>query len=179
MGFPACPRGPGGEPADRGEGGAEILRAVSERVQAYARGDAPSVGVAGRFRMLERNGPLAVISEHGSFARLGPRAAGIEGYVSERAEGARRIVTVGLTGAFVPLDLVAVYNDLNAMEPTLDGDCWGGSTHVGGSPFRGTEIETSKIMAVMHRHYGRQNAVPASTSPSACRPPVVSGPGTA
>lgn len=136
------------------EGGAEILRAVSERVHLLVNGDAHSLGVVGRFDVLDRNGPVALIAEHGPYARLGLGENGIEAFVAERTEGGRHIVTVGLTGAFVPLDLMAVYEKLNAMEPALDEDRWGGSTHIGGSPFGGTHIDASEVLAVMAQQIG-------------------------
>jgi hypothetical protein len=139
-----------------------ILKQVGERVEAFTAGQSRLAPVEGRIDILARTGPVALIVEHGPYARLALRREGIEAYMAVRTEGGRRIVTIGLTDVFVPLDLLAVYAELNRLEgrrhhgiPTTQagGDRWGGGTHVGGSPFTGTQLDAETILAVMVDHH--------------------------
>lgn len=135
-----------------------ILTEVQERVHAFATGHSPSIELVGSVDVLARTGPVALVVQHGPYARLGLRRDGIEAYVAVMTEGSRRIVTVGLTDAFVPLDLVAVYAELNRLEGRHDGDRWGGATHIGGSPFAGTRLDPEAILAVLASHHRSFNA---------------------
>lgn len=130
-----------------------ILNEVRDRVGAFAGGRSRSIELEGAVSVLARSGPVAVVAEHGPYARLGLRRDGIEAFVAILSEGRRRTMTLGLTDVFVPLDLMAVYAELNRLEGRPDGDRWGGGTHVGGSPFAGTQLDADVILAVMARHH--------------------------
>lgn len=143
-------RRPGGKKV---ETATEVLRAVADRVGAVAMGCGGSLEVQGDVAVRSSRGPVAVVEERGQFARLALKPKGIDAYVAERSEGGHRIVTVGLTGPFVPVDLFAVYDELNGLEDAADDDSWGGSSHIGGSPFGGTALGLEQILEVLARHY--------------------------
>jgi len=140
----------------RGRGGlsgsGEALVVVSEivdRVGALADGCSSTLPLVGDFDVVLRSGRVAVVTERGPYARLGYRRAGIDVYMAVRVEDGRKVVTVGLTSVFVPLDLGAVYARLNLLEGARDGEGWGGSSHIGGSPFTGTSLDIEDIFAVV------------------------------
>jgi hypothetical protein len=145
----------------------DVLRAVADRVRAVAMGRGDSLDIAGDVTVRHSRGPVALVDERGLFARLALKPEGIEAYVTERSEGGRRIVTIGLTGAFVPVDLFAVYDTLNELEGPLDHDRWGGSSHIGGSPFGGTALDLGQILEVIVRHHRgmRPSSIPMDAPP--------------
>ena len=131
----------------------EVLRRVVDRILAYADGRFGSLPVTGSFTERLRDRNVAVIVEDGPYPRLGLRDAGIDVFIAVREEDGRT-VSIGLTGLFVPVDLPAVYDELNTLD-TAAGT-WGGSTHIGGSPLTGTALSADEIMAVVVRHrWGR------------------------
>lgn len=131
----------------------EVLQDVVDRIGSFAAGRPGWVEPEGHVEVIARDGPLAVVVEHGPYARLALRREGIDAYVAVRARHDRTIMTVGLTGAFVPLDLLAVYADLNEVEKCSNGAGWGGGTHIGGSPFTGTSLEPVAVLEAMVRHH--------------------------
>lgn len=138
---------------------AAIIRAVGERITAWADGIAGSTSSTSDFEILERRGPVCAVVEYGPLARLRMHTAGIDVFVSVRDQGGVRVVSIGKASPFVPFDLCAVYDELNDLEGIAPSErrCsgWGGSDTIGGSPrAEGTDLPVGVILdAVTHHRY--------------------------
>lgn len=150
-----------------------VLREIVGRVETFASGQGSSLSPVGDIDVIASDGRVAVVIEHGPYARLRLRGAGIDAYVAQRDEDGSRIVTVGLTSPFVTLDLAAVYTELNTRENRpAGGDRWGGGSHIGGSPLTGTGLDTDGRPRGSDCHRFRASTAvvtPTNRSPPASR----------
>lgn len=124
-----------------------VIDEVGGRITALVDGRGDRRPAWGEFELVARRGPVAAVVEHGPYARLAARCAGIETVVAERRSGDRRVITIAKTSPFVCTDLNAAYDRLNLLDGCPDEDCWGGSDLVGGSPRgRGTGLPLDLIL---------------------------------
>lgn len=135
-----------------------VVEAVAERLDLYAAGAASRRATASTYQVLHRTEHVAAVREQGPYARLGLQRDGWRCFVAERHHGGRVVMTVGCTDPNVPVDLGAVWRDLNEAEG-LDpdrGDRWGGSDLIGGSPRgAGTHLSVEEVAAVVEARWGR------------------------
>ncbi len=127
-----------------------VIDEVDERLTALVDGRGERRPAWGDFELVERRGPVAAIIEHGPYARIAARRAGIKTLVAERRSGHRRVVTLAKTSPFVATDLTVAYVRLNDIEGCTEDDPWGGSDLVGGSPrCRGTALPLTLVLDVV------------------------------
>jgi hypothetical protein len=130
----------------------EIIDEVGERVTAHVDGRGGQRPADGHFEVLARQGPVAVVREHGPYARVAARRAGLDTVICERWAGPVRVVNIAKTSPWAGTDLVSVFQVLNEIEGCSPEDCWGGSDLVGGSPRRsGTSLPLDLVLATVAR----------------------------
>lgn len=128
----------------------KIIAEVGDRIDAHLSGRGGRRLASGHYRVLARDGQVAVVREYGPLARARMRADGIGVFVSVRETKDHRIVSVGKTGPYVAMDLEAVWERLNRAEGCVGAERWGGGDSIGGSPRRGgTRLPVGVIMAAV------------------------------
>ena len=124
-----------------------VVDEVGDRITALVDGRGDRRPAWGEFELVAQRGPVAAVVEHGPYARIAARCAGIETVVAERRSGDRRVVTIAKTSPFVSTDLNTAYDRLNDLDGCTGDDRWGGSDLVGGSPRgRGTDLPLDLIL---------------------------------
>ena len=124
-----------------------VIEEVGDRITALVDGRGDRRPAWGDFELVARHGPVAAVVEHGPYARIAARRAGIKTLVAERRCGDRRVITLAKTSPFVATDLNVAYARLNRLDGCPDDDGWGGSDLVGGSPRgRGTGLPLDLIL---------------------------------
>lgn len=127
----------------------QVLRKVGKRIDAFVAGRARKARHTSTYSVVGSVGRVAIVQQAGPLARAAMSRDGIDAYVLLR-DTAGRHVSVGVTDPSVQVDLVNVYEVLNALENKAKGDRWGGATTVGGSPRRkGTSLNPQVVAAVM------------------------------
>lgn len=128
----------------------ELIEAVVERIEAHVDGRGGRRPAWGDFDEVGRREGVVAVVEHGPYARMALRRAGVNAIVAERRAGHRRHVTLAKASPFCGPDLDRAYGRLNALECCAPGERWGGSDLVGGSPRRiGTALPLEEILAVV------------------------------
>lgn len=120
-----------------------VICDVEERIMKYILGEAGKVDIDTSYETVINGGEWVMVRETGSHARTGIFGDGYQAYVSvrDRTNG-RFTYTLGKV-AFFRLDMQTVYNNLNALEETLDSDDrWGGGNTTGGAP----RVQGSKLL---------------------------------
>ncbi|MDQ3896207.1 MAG: hypothetical protein M3326_02970 [Actinomycetota bacterium] len=124
-----------------------VIEEVGDRITALVDGRGDRRPAWGDFELVARRGAVAAVVEHGPYARIAARRAGIQTLVAERRCGDRRVITLAKTSPFVTTDLNVAYARLNRLDGCPDDDGWGGSDLVGGSPRgRGTGLALDLIL---------------------------------
>ena len=135
---------------------AAVIDRVGARIDDWADGRAARIDVASEYRVLHCTEHVVAVEERGPFARLTIQGDGRSCFVSVRAHGGRRVVSIGRVEDDVPLDLLGVWDALNRQEgrPPSDPDRWGGGDLIGGSPRRtGTDLPVDVICAVVESQW--------------------------
>ena len=128
----------------------DVIDEVGDRITALADGHGDRRAAWGDFELVARRDHVAAVVEHGPYARLAARRAGIETLVAERRCGDTRVITLAKTSPFVSTDLAVAYARLNELDGCPDDDGWGGSDLVGGSPRgRGTLLPLELILDIV------------------------------
>lgn len=139
----------GGRAADA-PGLPALIAEVTERIEAHVDGRGERRPAWGDFDEVCRKGDVVAVVEHGPYARMALRRAGINAVVAERRSGHRRHVTLAKASPFAGPDLDRAYGRLNELEACAPNERWGGSDLVGGSPRRvGTALPLDEILAVV------------------------------
>ncbi len=127
-----------------------LIEAVIERIEAHVDGRGGSRPAWGDFEERGRRGGVVAVVEHGPYARMALRRAGIHAVVAERRAGPCRHITLAKASPFAGPDLDRAYGRLNELERCGPDQRWGGSDLVGGSPRRmGTALPLDEILAVV------------------------------
>jgi len=122
----------------------EVVRQIGERVTAYAYGEGGERPLETDYEIIGGGPGWKMFTEEGKEGRIGARYAGIEAFCipKQRIDG-NYTYTVGRVSGIVPFDVPAILNYLQYKEIeraqdaglTLpDGETWGGSDFIGGSP---------------------------------------------
>ncbi len=134
----------------------EVIDRVGARIDAWADGAAEELPVDSGYEVLRRTEHAVAVAEQGPYARLAMQADGRSCFVAVREHGGRTVMTVGRVDDDVPLDLLAVWDDLNDLEGRPPGhrDRWGGGDLIGGSPRRsGTALAVDEVCDVVERRF--------------------------
>jgi len=112
----------------------EVIGAVEERILCHLVGRGKAVPLDTRYERIGGGPGWALIREIGGQARTGAFADGIRAYVAAcpRSDG-RWKYTVGRMSPFIPFDVPALLQALDAAEGSAEHH-WGGGNTVGGSP---------------------------------------------
>ncbi len=138
-----------GGPVDAG-GLPALIEAVTERIAAHVAGRGGQRPAWGDFEEVGRQGGVVAVVEHGPYARMALRRAGINAVVAERRSGAICHVTLAKASPYCGPDLERAYVRLNELEGCAPDQWWGGSDLVGGSPRRrGTTLALDVILGVV------------------------------
>ena len=127
-----------------------IIEEVAARITAHVNGLGGRRAPGKEYGPVMRKGTIAVVTEHGPYARMQERLDGLETVISERWAGPVRVVSITKTTPWSKTDLNEVYRKLNDLDACPPGDRWGGSDLVGGSPrIRGTALSLATILEVV------------------------------
>ena len=129
-----------------------VIDDVTHRIEQHVIGGGGELPIDARYERIGGGQGWALVREIGAQARTGLFADGIRAYVAARPrDDGRWSYTVGRMSPFVRFRLEAIYDTCNAAEgagenTSMDGDTWGGSDTVGGSPrIRGSRISPDEL----------------------------------
>jgi hypothetical protein len=114
-----------------------VIDSVVGRISEYAVGEGDVAELDSRHEIVSRHGFWGVVKEIGADARGALFADGLRAFVSFAAVAPtdRFRYSIGKMSPFVPFPLSEIFDALNAAEPSLpEGESWGGSDLIGGSP---------------------------------------------
>lgn len=139
-----------GTPADS-VGLCLVIEEVLARIEAHVSGKGGRVEAWGDYDVLTQSGGVVGLVEHGPYARMAIRRAGIRCVAAERVDPAgRRHATLAKSAPFGAPDLHCAYARLNEAERCPERDRWGGSDLVGGSPRgAGTNLTLEEIVGIV------------------------------
>jgi len=135
----------------------EVIDEVAGRIDAWADGRAAQLLIDSDYRIVHRTDHVVAVDERGPHARLALQGDGRRCFVAVRRHGGRTVMSIGRVDDEVPVDLVAVWADLNEHEGRDDSDAdrWGGGDLIGGSPRRsGTSLPLRVVCEVVEAHWG-------------------------
>ena len=135
-----------------------IVETVGRRIGDYLAGDGGSAPLDRRYRRIGGGPGWTMVRELGSHARAAMVADDIRAFVSVRpmATGAWSY-TIGRVSAFIPFDVPAILQALNAVEEQWRGT-WGGGDLIGGSPrLHGSALSPQLVTQIVDRVVMRQN----------------------
>lgn len=130
---------------------ADVISSVGANITDFTLGRIRSVPLDIRFDDLGGGPGWKLIKETGAYARTGLFASGTQAFVSlvSEYEGRTRY-SIGKMSPYVHFPLEKIFAALNAAEP-LEGECWGGSDIIGGSPRRsGSSLSTKEIERIIN-----------------------------
>jgi hypothetical protein len=145
----------------RAESLRSIVETVGGRIGDYLAGKGWSAHLDRRYRRIGGGPGWTMVRELGSHARAAMVADEIRAFVAVRrmATGAWSY-TIGRVSAFIPFDVPAILQALNAVEEPWRGT-WGGGDLIGGSPrLHGSALPPQLVTQIVDRVVMRQN-IPA------------------
>lgn len=137
-----------------------VVEAVEQRIDTHVQGDGKRLPLDTRYNRLGGGSQWALIQELGAQARTGLLADGIQAYVAvnRRLDG-RWNYTVGRMSTFIPFDVPAILRKLNEVEGS-NGDSWGGSNTIGGSPrIHGSRLPPDEVARVVNEVIAQRKAL--------------------
>jgi hypothetical protein len=141
-----------------------VVQAAEARILEHIHGRGQRLSLDTRYRRLGGGADWALIEEVGAQARTGVFADGIHAYVSARPRSdGRWTYTVGRMSVFIPFDVPAILRALNEAEG-YDGDSWGGSNIIGGSPrIQGSALPPREVERIVNRVGTRRSKAAGAT----------------
>lgn len=127
-----------------------IIEDVTNRIERHITGNGLSVPLDTRYERIGGGEGWAMVREIGAQARTGMFADGISAYVSVRERGnGRYTYVVGRMSPFIPFNCERIYTECNKLV-AADGDVWGGSNTIGGSPrVAGSKITPDEMIKIV------------------------------
>lgn len=133
----------------------DIISSVGRRIMDFITGKTESVELDTRYDVVEtrRSGSCSwhVLKEIGPNARVGVFGDGIKAFLAcrQRPDG-KWSYSVGRMSHFVYFPIPLFFKALNKAEGNMDGDLWGGSDTIGGSPrVNGSKLSPAEVCRVM------------------------------
>lgn len=120
----------------------------------YITGKAKTIELDTRFMIVGGGTGWTMVNEIGQNARVGVYDAGIVAFVSvrERTDGKWNYV-LGRSSQFVPFPIPKLLRALNNVEGVAEGDIWGGSDIIAGSPrISGSKLSPDEVTKVIQRY---------------------------
>jgi len=133
----------------------DIISSVGRRIMDFITGKSESIELDTRYEILNTrrlgNCVWQVLKEVGPNARIGVFGDGIKAFLSprQRPDG-RWSYAIGRMSHFVHFPIPIFFKALNKAEGNKDGDQWGGSDTIGGSPrIRGSRFHPDEVCRIM------------------------------
>lgn len=132
----------------------DVIEDVGRRIMDYITGKAKTIQLDTRFETIGGGTGWTMVSEKGQNARVGVYYAGILAFVSmrERKDGRWNYI-LGRSSQFVPFPIPTLLKAFNNAEGVSEGDVWGGSDIIAGSPrISGSKLDPDRVTEVIQKY---------------------------
>lgn len=128
-----------------------VIDDVGDRIMLYITGKTRSIELDTRYNLIGGGSGWSMVIETGRNARVGMSESGIHSFLSvrERVDG-NWTYTLGRSSLFVPYPIPKFLKALNRVEGNSDGDVWGGSDIIAGSPrVKGSKLDPDTVSKII------------------------------
>jgi len=115
----------------------QIIDNCGRRIHDYMLGKGKELPLDIRYEVLDQRAGYTVVREIGDNARIGMYASGIDAFlaVQELPDKKGWRYTVGRRSVYIPFPADKIFETLNSVDPSVNGENkWGGGNLIGGSP---------------------------------------------
>jgi hypothetical protein len=131
----------------------DVIDDVGRRIMDYITGNAKTIELDTSFVVMGGGSGWAMVNEIGQNARVGVYNAGIDAFLSvrKRSDGNWSYI-LGRSSQFIPFPIPVFLKALNQAEGATNGDTWGGSDIVAGSPrVSGSKLSPLEVSEIIER----------------------------
>lgn len=134
-----------------------VVENVELRILRHLVGGSDCLQLDQRYQIIGGGKDWKMVTEIGAYARHGMAADGINAFVSAAEIGDGRFrYSIGRTSIFIPFDVPRILVELNKVEGNTNGDHWGGSNIIGGSPrVSGSKLPPNEVERIINELPGQ------------------------
>lgn len=135
------------------------IESVCARIMKFILGQGERLPIDTRVNVLQQSsvvsGLMLIEEIGGNAARRGMFSRGMNAFLSivAKKDDGSFVYSIGKKSKYIPLDLPAVYVELNKLENLSREKGWGGSDIIGGAPrMGGSRLQPEQVFAIIEKH---------------------------